>query len=291
VNEFSAILRETWRRFWPNPVLWGLPVLLVVGLILSMLFLGVTLARAGGFGALLILLGLWAYGAMSLGALTGVWSSAARDGRATTSEAGRGVSTLFWRMAGYLGLYFITALVIGLAAVLVFVPVFLGSMGTAGTLGSSVLSGGTSIWSQVAGFVVTLGLMMLFAFAPAAIGLENTSMLSGIGRGLGFVGRRFGLALGLLLFGSVLHRVPSYFITLAFNRQFQGLVGYSGGVTLDTLSAAQVSALMGRMYPLLFLLALYSLVAVSFIMLSFFVAYERHLQHSGEAGNSRPQAA
>jgi len=40
--------------------------------------------------------------------------------------------------------------------------------------------------------------------------------------------------------------VPSYLIALALSRQFQGLVGYSGGLTLDTLSAAQVTAVIGR---------------------------------------------
>jgi len=40
--------------------------------------------------------------------------------------------------------------------------------------------------------------------------------------------------------------VPSYLITLALSRQFWGLVGYSGVLTLDTLSAAQVAAVVGR---------------------------------------------
>ncbi|RJQ06869.1 MAG: hypothetical protein C4551_07480 [Bacillota bacterium] len=272
MNELGAVLGETWRRFWPNPVLWGLPLILFLGFVLGSLLLWMMLYRLAGLGVLLIFLEICAYGAMALSAMTGAWASAARTGRATSDEATRGISRYFWRMTGLTGLVLATALAAGLVFGLVFVTATFGQM-AGGTFDPTSFSGNTA-GSQLMGLAVSLGLLLLYGFAPASIGLENTTTMNGVGRGLSFVGRRFGLVAGLLVVGLIIYNGPSYLLALPYLKAF-------GAFPTDPSSFTEADAyallgLVGRMIPVMLLMIALACVIGSFVALSLFVAFERN---------------
>jgi len=262
--ELGSILSQTWRRYWPNHVLWVLPFLLAIGGLLVMIILGSALPRGGPGGALFVLVGLWAYAAMALSGVTGVAAAAAREGKATFEDAGRGISTLFWRMFGYLGVTGATALFGGMVLASILLPGFPGMIPAEG------LPPTGAVWWQLVNWLFSFALMMLYAFAPASIGLEDTGTAGGIGRGLAFVRRNLGLAVAVLLAGWVIVQVPALLVSMPATSRMQELVT-SGGTPSPELMAYLVSLI-----PLAFVLGIYALLAGSFVWLSYFIAYNRH---------------
>ncbi len=262
--EIGVVLRETWRRFWPNTVLWGSLMLALLGFVLVALFC----SALGPLGMIILWPAVWAYGAMVLSGLTGACAAAARCGRAGSEDFSRGSKLYFWRMFGLLGLYAATSAVVSLVVSRITGGSYVGAL-TQGSVDAFLFSRWFLV-SQIIGFFTTGGILMLYGFAPAAIGFENTKTIDGIGNGLKYVGRRFGPVVGLLVAGLLLYMGPTLAIAWPIIRVSR-LLAAAGASRVGSELAAQFSTLAWVLLPLV----LYVCFAVPFIMLSFFVAYGR----------------
>ncbi len=264
--ELGAVLRETWRRFWPNSVLWVSLLLLGLGFLVGSVLFG----AMGLLGVRLLIPGLWAYAAMGLAGLSGVLAAAARFGRATTKDFDQGVRRFFWRMVGLLGLVaayqFVVSLVTGAVTGVRFVEML-----TSVTFDPSAVAR-TLVAGQIIGIFAGGGMVLLFGFAPAAIGLEGCATIDGIARGLQFVGRRLGLVAGLLIVGFVLYQLPSLLLSWPMTGLFRSAAPTiaAGGPVPPHFMAALNRSMVAALFFLL-----YVCVAGPFITLSFVVGYGR----------------
>ncbi|HCJ10523.1 MAG TPA: hypothetical protein DHW14_05100 [Clostridiales bacterium] len=265
----GAVFRDAWRRFSANQVFWGLPLLLALGFVLTVLFLASMFVSLRLTGLFLVFLGMWAYGAMALAAFTGVWAAAARTGRATIDDASRGIARFFWRMAGYIGVLGLVSVVVGTAVNLMVLgqPVLPVSPGGPDPSLVRVTTG--AVW-QIVGLVRSFALILFFAFAPAAVALEGCGLGDGFVRGLRFVGRRLGPVAALAAVAVVLWHGPGFALTWPFAQEFQTLATEMGAGF-----EAELMALASRMLPVMVFLAVYVYFIWVYIMLSFFIAYER----------------
>jgi hypothetical protein len=273
----GTVLRDAWRRFWANQVFWGLPLLLALGFVLTVLLLANMFVSLRLTGLFLVFLGMWAYGAMALAAFTGVWTAAARTGRATFDDASRGIARFFWRMAGYIGVLGLVSAVVDTAVNLMVLGQPLFSVSPGGLDPSLVRVTTSAVW-QVLGLVRSFVLILFFAFAPAAVALEGCGLGDGFVRGLRFVGRRLGPVAALAAVAVVLWHGPGFVLTQPYLQEFQTLATEMGPGF-----EAGLMALASRMVPVMVFLGVYVYFVWVYIMLSFFIAYERWRDAAGPA--------
>lgn len=138
--------------------------------------------------------GMLAYAAPIFAIMVAASGAVARTGRATWNDVARGVRSQYWSC---LGLTALVAVVLFPLLGIVAMPAVIGpsveAAATSRELTSTVLMKLTFVMLGL-GAAITLALGLLFGFAPAAMGVDGLGAVAGIGRGLGFVGRRFGLA-------------------------------------------------------------------------------------------------
>ena len=222
MEELGLVLKESWRRYRASPVLWQEALQLAFVGVLGILLLGSLFIRAGTGGVGLLLLGVGAYMAMALAGLGGVCAAVCGGRAATSKDFSEGTKRFFWRAAGLLGLVYLTSLVFGLIA---------GGLGVPGVGGSNLLrlnpataspavslSPQALVWTQVYGTASGLVIAILFYFGGAATALENIPTTRGISRGLDFVGRRFWLALNLLILAALVVQGPALILVVADDR-------------------------------------------------------------------------
>jgi len=265
----GAVLRDAWRRFSANQVFWGLPLLLALGFVLTVLFLASMFVSLRLTGLFLVFLGVWAYGAMALAAFTGVWAAAARTGRATFADASAGIARFFWRMAGYIAVLGLVSVVVNSAVNLMVLGQPLVQMSPEGLDPSLVRATTSAVW-QIIGLVRSFALILFFGFVPAAVALEGSSLGDGFVRGLRFVGKRLGPVAALAAVALVLWHGPGFALTQPFVQDIQALLAETGPD-----SEAELMALASRMLPVMLFLGVYVYFVWVYIMLSFFIAYER----------------
>ena len=270
--ELGLVLKESWRRYRASPVLWQEALQLAFVGVLGILFLGSLFIGAGTGGVGLLLLGVGAYMAMALAGLGGVCAAVCGGRAATSKDFSGGRKRFFWRAAGFLALVNLTSAVFGLIAGGLGVPGVgssrLLSLNPATASAAAALGPQAQVWTQVYGAVSGLVIALLFCFGGAATALENIPTTRGISRGLDFVGRRFWLALGLLVLAALVVQGPALILVVPVIANLPSLTGPGAAPAALTVAAWTV--------PLALAFAVYTCFAAPFALLMMFVAYGRH---------------
>lgn len=270
--ELGLVLKESWRRYRASPVLWQEALQLAFVGVLGILFLGALFIAAGTGGVRLLLLGVGAYMAMALAGLGGVCAAVCGGRAATSKDFSGGRKRFFWRAAGFLALVNLTSAVFGLIAGGLGVPGVgssrLLSLNPATASAAAALGPQALVGTQVFGTVSGLVIALLFCFGGAAMVLEDVPTMRGISRGLDFVGRRFWLALGLLILGALVVQGPALILVVPVLANLPSLTG--PGV------AQAASAVAAWAVPFALAFAVYACFAAPFALLMIFVAYGRY---------------
>lgn len=281
MGDLGAVLGETWRRFWNGSVLWGSPLLLAFGLILGGLLGGLMLIGIfRGFGVFLFFIGLWAYLAMVLAGLTGAWAKAASVGKAESADFSKGTKLFYWRSVGLAGLAFAVYFVVNFILGIALAASSYGMIAAGGTIAST-----PSLLWQVLIYLGMAGVILLFGFVPAPMGLENQTFGSAMGKALNFVGRRFGLVVLLLLFGFIIQQLPGMLLGRLALGSYYGQIS-----ALSLLNETALRALTGRLFLVMIPVIIYAPICMSFVGFSFVVAYARDTGQLG-SGVPAPQEA
>lgn len=309
MRETWQVLGETWRRFWPNPLVWAAPVCgwagtLVIGMFMMLLLF------LGPLGMLIDLAAAVTYGAALLAVLVGACSAVARTGKAAWQDVRTGLKLYFWKACGLIGITLGVGLLLGLVVGLMVFPLVLSPVLRQFEQALVFPSAGQLVrfmaWGAALGFV-TNGLLALFlGFAPAAMGLEGAAAPVAVDRGVRFVGRRFAVAGGLVLCGLVvcivLPALPAVGPSLAMVRSLPSLMDWTVnsaaapgaapfppvawfGVMASTMAWASIYGVLTLILQFL---------ALPFFLLSTFIAYERSLpkaSREAEGGSPSPGAA
>lgn len=291
MGETLAVLKETWKRFWPNPYIWLWPTGGWIGsFVLSMVFL--ILLLLGPVGVLLMLFGLLAYGSLIFSGLIGACAAAAgtERGRADWPDVAGATKRFFWPTMALMALALGGCVLLSVLATVGLMPLVSGATlameqaATIEALGRAL--GAMLAWTWVAVAALSFVAALLFGFAPAAMGIERLSALPGIGRGLAFVGQRFGLAAGVIGAGVVLVVVVPCLLTWPLvGGMVDAMLSMAASGALDSAAptANDLGALLGMAgymtgaMALSLVVTLYSLLALPFAMLATFIAYHRHL--------------
>ncbi len=305
MGETWSVLGETWRRFWRNPLVWALPVGGWLGTFVLMFVLMIFLIL-GPLGVLLDLAAFFLYGALLLAGLIAACAAVATKGQAAWEDVRDGGKRFFGPACGLMGIGLGLSFGVSMLLSATLMP------GMVGEFATSVADGAfpAGDWflrffavGLAASLAMSVLLTFLLGFAPAAVGLERIGSGAGLGRGLRFVGRRFGLSSGILLAGIlvclVLPTLPGIPGFLSFARALPGLLesladqaaslgaGASGaiapGAILPQVFTLQMPAEFAPFMEHIGWMNLYGLLAVvfevlamPFFLLGTFVAYARH---------------
>ncbi len=275
MKELGLVLAESWRGFRSGVVFWSAPLLLVVGLVVGVAFS--VASRSPGFMVLFLGLGLWAYMAMALAGFSGAGAVACRGAKAASKDFSEGAKRCFWRSVGLLGLAVAVQVAVYVLLGLVAGVALTGRLAVGGNFDPAAMSGfllaspGFVLAAQILVVLTQIGILLLFGFGAASVGLENVPVIEGVGRGLRFVGRRFGLAMSLIVVGLLLVRGPSYLISLSIWAKLQAIFGGGGAIS----DPSAVAASLGRVMPLALLNLVYVFYAVPYVLMTFFVGYGR----------------
>lgn len=290
MGETLDILKETWRRFWPNPYIWLWPTGGWIGsFILSFVLL--IFFVLGPIGVLLGLFGSLAYGSLVFSGLIGSCAAAAstEHGRADWADVAGATRRFLWPVMGLLAIVLGGYLLLSMLAMVGITPLMAGPILAMEQAASPEALGGLLttmfLWMGLVVLALAVVAALLFGFAPAAMGLDGVPAIPGIGRGFGFVRTRFGLAVGIIGAGVVMCIIVPALLSwplVAGMMDAMLSMAASGALSATEPSPGDLGALaglagyMGGAMAVYILLTLYSLLALPFFMLATFVAYHRN---------------